>query len=481
MGTYSGTYPPSEGLSRTGDKMNPGADLLAGNANVTDPMGFISLQQCQAIAAGGVTPATTITFWDASKTYLPGNIVIYSNSIWTALATSTNSPPTLINTNWSCVAGIGYLKVTGGTLTGNLKLPTVANTVLISDSTSTVSSSSVSTTTLGYLDATSSIQTQLNNKLNLTGGTLTGSLTLAADPTANLEAATKRYVDNNSSTALATTNLTNAIIATDTSFLVNDTYGFPNQGKIKIDSEIMSFNGISSTGFISVTRGIDNTTAAPHALNAKVTLVSVDFKKVLTQLTGDGFTSSITYGVGVLQITNVGGSTASDISTATQTVQAATTQPIPNTLVLRDSTGLIGASQVVSNSITTATAATTSNQVPNLGQVQSLISSAVGGAIPPFYTTVNATIPTTARTIIAETSTNDITLTLPTIASFVPSGGNLILPLRIIKLGTSYKLIVNLSSGDIFSDRSTSITLYTDSETSDISALVFKNNVWVKN
>lgn len=43
---------------------------------------------------------------------------------------------------------------------------------------------------------TSNIQTQLNSKLNLSGGTMTGNLFLNADPTMNLQAATKRYVDN---------------------------------------------------------------------------------------------------------------------------------------------------------------------------------------------------------------------------------------------------------------------------------------------
>lgn len=37
---------------------------------------------------------------------------------------------------------------------------------------------------------------QINGKLNLSGGTLTGSLTLHADPTGNLQAATKQYVDS---------------------------------------------------------------------------------------------------------------------------------------------------------------------------------------------------------------------------------------------------------------------------------------------
>lgn len=54
----------------------------------------------------------------------------------------------------------------------------------------------VSDTEIGYLDGvTSAIQTQLNNKLGLSGGTLTGALTLNADPTSDLHAATKSYVD----------------------------------------------------------------------------------------------------------------------------------------------------------------------------------------------------------------------------------------------------------------------------------------------
>lgn len=40
------------------------------------------------------------------------------------------------------------------------------------------------------------VDNALATKLNLSGGTLTGSLILAADPSENLEAATKQYVDN---------------------------------------------------------------------------------------------------------------------------------------------------------------------------------------------------------------------------------------------------------------------------------------------
>jgi hypothetical protein len=51
-----------------------------------------------------------------------------------------------------------------------------------------------------YGDAITTLQSDVlgldNNKLSLTGGTLTGALTLHADPTTDLQAATKQYVDN---------------------------------------------------------------------------------------------------------------------------------------------------------------------------------------------------------------------------------------------------------------------------------------------
>ena len=73
--------------------------------------------------------------------------------------------------------------------------------------------SGVSSTEIGYLDGvTSAIQTQLNakaadsalsslsttvdGKLNLSGGTLTGALTLSGSPSSDLHAATKAYVDS---------------------------------------------------------------------------------------------------------------------------------------------------------------------------------------------------------------------------------------------------------------------------------------------
>ena len=58
------------------------------------------------------------------------------------------------------------------------------------------SSVTVSATEISYLDGvTSAIQTQIDAKLSLDGGTMTGALTLSGAPTSDLHAATKQYVD----------------------------------------------------------------------------------------------------------------------------------------------------------------------------------------------------------------------------------------------------------------------------------------------
>lgn len=72
--------------------------------------------------------------------------------------------------------------------------PTFTGTVILP---STTSIGDITSTEIGYLDGvTSSIQTQINNKLDKSGGTMTGYITLHADPSQALQAATKQYVDN---------------------------------------------------------------------------------------------------------------------------------------------------------------------------------------------------------------------------------------------------------------------------------------------
>lgn len=72
-----------------------------------------------------------------------------------------------------------------------------ASRALVSDANGIPTHSSVTTTEIGYVSGvTSAIQTQLNAKLALAGGTMVGDLVLAGDPDSALKAATKQYVDS---------------------------------------------------------------------------------------------------------------------------------------------------------------------------------------------------------------------------------------------------------------------------------------------
>ena len=72
------------------------------------------------------------------------------------------------------------------TFAGTINTPLTASRVLTTDASSNIAASSITTTTLGYLDASSSIQTQLNGKqatigytpANIAGDTFTGTVTI---------------------------------------------------------------------------------------------------------------------------------------------------------------------------------------------------------------------------------------------------------------------------------------------------------------
>lgn len=92
-------------------------------------------------------------------------------------------------TTWANAAGSGtinsgtqyqlaYYDTTGISLSG-LTLITPAR-ALISDANGLPTASSVTSATLAFLDATSSVQTQINGKLSLTGGTMSGAIAMGS-------------------------------------------------------------------------------------------------------------------------------------------------------------------------------------------------------------------------------------------------------------------------------------------------------------
>lgn len=92
-----------------------------------------------------------------------------NNGLWQCVGYTISSL-----SSWLQIAGAGggstYTAGTGLTLTGSTFsiTPQTASRTIVSDGSGNLTSSAVTSTTLGFLDATSSVQTQLNSKVNLT-------------------------------------------------------------------------------------------------------------------------------------------------------------------------------------------------------------------------------------------------------------------------------------------------------------------------
>ena len=118
---------------------------------------------------------------------------------------------------------------------------------------------------LNYMDGvTSAVQAQLDAKMGLAGGTFTGTVILSGAPTADLHAATKKYVDDNGGNAT----LTGAGSTIDTEDLTVSRALISNaSGKVAVsavtDTELGYLDGVSSA--------IQTQLNAKQALNAKLT------------------------------------------------------------------------------------------------------------------------------------------------------------------------------------------------------------------
>jgi len=125
----------------------------------------------------GPYPGATLNFANATNSgYLPlainGSNQLTFNG--TPLATSGGG-----TVNAGTQYQLAYYSANGTAVSG-LTLIT-PNKALESDANGLPIASGVSSTTLAFLDATSSVQTQLNSKLNLTGGTLSGILSMGGN------------------------------------------------------------------------------------------------------------------------------------------------------------------------------------------------------------------------------------------------------------------------------------------------------------
>ena len=143
------------------------------------------------LSAGDPTADRTITFPDATGTValtsnIPSNTDSLSEGSTNQYFTNERAQDALGNALGS---GLSYNDTTGA-----ISVDTTTIQARVAD---------VSDTEIGYLNGvTSAIQTQLDNKLALSGGTMTGAIAMGTSkitglgsPTADADAATKAYVD----------------------------------------------------------------------------------------------------------------------------------------------------------------------------------------------------------------------------------------------------------------------------------------------
>jgi hypothetical protein len=96
-----------------------------------------------------------------------------------------------------------------------------------------------------------------------------------------------------------TKTLAAAINATDTTITLNSTVDLPSPGRVRIDSEIIDYVTVEGNNLLGVTRGVDGTMAAPHALNALVASAYIKVTDAGSQTTvGDYVTFSGATAVG---------------------------------------------------------------------------------------------------------------------------------------------------------------------------------------
>lgn len=143
------------------------------------------------------TTDKTLTLPDATDTLVgKATTDVLTNK---SIDADTNTITNIENADIKAAAGIVYSKLNLSNSIVNADVASAANI-----DASKLGTGVVDTTEFNYLNGvTSSIQTQLNSKLNLTGGTLSGALDMGGNkitslgtPTVNTDAVTKLYADN---------------------------------------------------------------------------------------------------------------------------------------------------------------------------------------------------------------------------------------------------------------------------------------------
>ena len=274
-------------------------------------------------------------------------------------------------------------------------------------------------TELNYVDGvTSSIQTQLDAKINLSGGTMTGALTLSGAPTTSLHAATKQYVDDvvgniNFHEPVKVASTANVALTGNTNPLVIDTYTVLNQDRVLLkDQTDQKENGIYvytlSTGAFARAADADNTPSGE--------LKGGDFTLVLNGgQSGYGYVCSNTTAItiGSTNITYVAYNAAKAITAGT-----GLTEPTPGTISIDTATTVDKTTAQTLTNKTISGASNTLTNIPNISLVNDSITlgtvtAVLGNTITSLegFSAITATTFNGALNGNASTATNGVVTT----------------------------------------------------------------------
>jgi len=192
-------------IGATGSTPTP-ANITGTNGQVivTNGASSITLSLPQSISTSSTPQFNSLLLTSSSNQLALGSSTnLLTLNSGSSIAARTYTVPD-VGTSANFVMDQGAQTIAGvKSFTSNINVPNLfSSSVLVTDASHNITASSVSTTTLSYLDATSSVQNQLNNKLSLTGGSMTGPISMqsnyihtVADPLLAQDAATKHYVD----------------------------------------------------------------------------------------------------------------------------------------------------------------------------------------------------------------------------------------------------------------------------------------------
>lgn len=163
----------------------------------------LSVGDANSATIGAALPLLAIRVFDARAMYVANDYVVNDGILYRAKFATGPNPFDILA--WDVIAGQqsgAFVLRTGDTMSGHLSLPPGPGSAqavrkdYVDNALQPYATLSYVNLAITPLATTNYVDTQDAKALPKAGGTMTGALTLSGDPTSNLHAATKTYVDS---------------------------------------------------------------------------------------------------------------------------------------------------------------------------------------------------------------------------------------------------------------------------------------------